>query len=95
MKLLGIELQKPSFGQLTAAAVMACGLWLLYVAIWMRLYGAPDRVDAGATLVVLFWGCACVHFGIRIERGLRHLVLNLMACGMLLMAYQAAISIMA
>jgi hypothetical protein len=95
MRILGIDLQKPSFGQMTAAAVMACGLWLAYVAVWMRLFGTLDRIDAGATLIVLFWGCACVHFGIRIERGLRHLLLNLMSCAVLLGTYQGAISVLA
>jgi hypothetical protein len=28
MKILGIELRKPSFEEVTASAVMAAGLWL-------------------------------------------------------------------
>ena len=88
MKILGVELSKPTFNQVTAAAVMAAGLWMAAVAL-LRSAGQPlDRVDAGAALLVIFWGCVCVRMGIRVDRGPRHLAVNLLCAGVLLAAYQ-------
>ena len=33
MKLFGISLRKPNFGELTAAAVMATGLWVAAIGL--------------------------------------------------------------
>ncbi len=88
MKILGVELSKPTFNQVTAAAVMAAGLWMAIVAL-LRSTGQPlDRVDAGAALLVIFWGCVCVRLGIRVDRGPRHLLVNLLCAGVLLAMYQ-------
>lgn len=91
MKLLGIELRRPSFGEVTASAVMASGLWLAYVGLWRASGQAFVAADAGATLLVIFWGCVCVRLGIRVDRGPRHLMLNLLLGGGLLMLYQAVL----
>lgn len=96
MKIIGVELRKPSFNEITAAAVLAAGLWMAIVALWKALGSAPlDRIDAGALLVVVFWGCICVRLGIRVERGPRHLALNLAFCALLVSVYQAAITLFA
>ena len=95
MKIIGIALRKPSFGDVTSAAVLASGLWLAVVALAMRLGSAPDRADAGAALLVIFWGCVCVRLGIRVEQGVRHLALNLGCCALLIGAYQAALNLFA
>jgi len=88
MKILGVELSKPTFNQVTASAVMAAGLWMAIVAI-LRSTGQPlDRVDAGAALLVIFWGCVCVRLGIRVDRGPRHLAVNLLCAAVLLAIYQ-------
>jgi hypothetical protein len=87
MKILGIELRKPSFEEVTASAVMAAGLWLAYVAL-MKLSGhAFEPEHAGAVLLIMFWGCVCVRFGIHVGRGLQHLVLNVAFGGVLLLIY--------
>lgn len=90
MNLLGIPLRKPSSGEITAAAVMATGVWLAAVGL-LRVLNVPfDRMDAGALLVVLLWGCISARLGIRIGLGNRHLVANLAVCAGLLAVYQGA-----
>lgn len=94
MKLLGIPLQRPSFDQFTASAVMACGLWLACVA-WMRSYGQSlDAVEAGAALVIVFWGCLCAHVGIRLDRGLRHIAANAVVGAVLWLMYQGVVGLL-
>jgi hypothetical protein len=95
MKIIGIALRKPSFGEITSAAVLASGLWLAFVALSMRLGSTPDRADAGAALLVIFWGCVCVRLGIRVEQGVRHLALNLCCCALLIGAYQSVLTLFA
>ena len=49
MKILGIQLRRPSFNEVTVSAVMASGLWLAAVGV-LRVSGKSfDAVDAGAT----------------------------------------------
>lgn len=88
MKLLGVQLRKPSFNEITAAAIMAAGLWLAYVALLRATGGAFEPIEAGAALLVIYWGCVCVHLGIHVGRGMRHLALNVMMGGALLAIYQ-------
>ena len=54
MKILGVELQKPSFNQITAAAVMAAGLWMAdespasragRIAAQTLIFGAPTASE--------------------------------------------------
>jgi hypothetical protein len=92
MKILGIQLRRPSFGEVTASAVMATGLWLAYVGV-TRVSGQPFvSGDAGAALLVIFWGCVCVRLGIRVDHGPRHLLLNVLLGGALLLVYQTVLA---
>ena len=93
MKIIGIELRRPSFNEITAAAVLAAGLWLAMVALWQSVGGPIDRAEAGGLLLVVFWGCVCARLGIRVERGPRHLALNLSFGALLISVYQAAITL--
>ena len=97
MKIIGVQLRKPSFTEVTAAAVLATGLWMVIVALWHSAGATPplDRAEAGGLLLVVFWGCVCVRLGIRIEQGPRHLALNLAFGGLIVGAYQAAITLFA
>lgn len=90
MKLFGIPLRKPNFGELTAAAVMATGLWVLAIGLMRVLNVAIDRSDAGALLIVVVWGCISARCGIRVGLGNRHLAANLAVSAALLALYQGA-----
>jgi hypothetical protein len=90
MKLIGISLRRPTFGELTAAAVMATGLWLALVGLLRTVHFPIDGTDAGALLLVVLWSCVSAHLGIRIGAGHRHLAANLLGSAALLLAYQGA-----
>jgi hypothetical protein len=94
MKIIGVQLRKPSFWEVTAAAIMACGLWLACVGVMKSTSGQFDRIEAGALLLVIFWGCVGARIGVRIDRGMRHLALNLIGCALIVSTYQATISLL-
>ena len=95
MKILGIELSKPSFNEVTASAVMAAGLWLACIALWRVSEHPMDRIDAGAALLVIFWGCVGVRLGIRLDKGPRHLAANLICGAAILLIYHAVMALFA
>jgi hypothetical protein len=95
MKILGIELSKPSFNEVTASAVMAAGLWLACVALFKVSQQPMDRTEAGAALLVIFWSCVGVRMGIRFDRGLRHVVVNLLCGAAILAVYQLVVALIA
>ena len=95
MKILGIELNKPSFNEVTASAVMAAGLWLACVAVWRVSKQPMDRIEAGAALLVIFWGCVGVRMGIRFDRGFRHVAANLLCAGAILTVYHGIVLLLA
>ena len=91
MKLIGIPLRKPGFAEVTAAAVMAVGLWAAAVGLLLASQVALERTDAGALLLVLAWGCLSTRMGIRVGENWRHLLANLLGCALLLGVYQIAL----
>lgn len=89
MNLLGIPLRKPSFGELTASAVMATGLWIAGVGM-AQASGHPFNAgDAGALLVLCAWSCLGARVGLGVDHGRRHFAINLAVSASLLAAYQA------
>lgn len=95
MKILGIQLNKPTFNEVTASAVMAAGLWLACVALFKVSDQPLDRVEAGAALLMIFWGCVGVRVGIRFDRGLRHVAANVICGGAILVLYQGLVALLA
>ena len=95
MKLLGIDLRKPAFGELTAAAVMAAGLWLAVVGAAYASGHPLERADAGALLVVTGWACFGARLGLRIDAGTRHAIANVAIAAALLVTYQGAVTALA
>ena len=93
MKILGIELSKPSFNEVTASAVMAAGLWLTCVALFKVSEQPMDRIEAGAALLVIFWGCVGVRMGIRFDRGLHHVAANVLGGGVILAVYHFMVTL--
>ena len=92
MKILGIILRKPSFNEITAAVVMATGLFVAALGLMHALHMPIDQTEAGAMLLVVLWGCISVRLGIRIDQGKQHMVANLMVSALLLGAYQGAVA---
>jgi hypothetical protein len=88
VKFIGIPLRKPAFAEVTAAALMAVGLWAAAVGLLLSSRVSFDRVDAGALLLVLAWGCVSTRMGIRVGQDSRHLLANLVGCSLLLGVYQ-------
>jgi hypothetical protein len=95
MKILGIQLSKPSFNEITASAIMAAGLWLAIVALWRVSEQPLDRIEAGAALLVVFWGCIGVRMGIRLDKGLRHLAANVLCGAAILAVYHGVMALFA
>jgi len=95
MKILGIQLSKPSFVEVTASAVMAAGLWLATIALFKVTEQPMDRIQAGAALLVIFWSCVGVRMGIRLDKGLRHVAVNVLLGGVILMVYNALMTVFA
>jgi hypothetical protein len=91
MTFFGIELRKPSFNEITAATVMATGLWVAALGIAHASGHALDGGDAGALLVVSLWGCVGARLGLRLGQGGRHLVANIAVSALLLGLYQGAL----
>jgi hypothetical protein len=90
MTFFGISTRRPTFGEITAASVMALGLWLALCAVLLRLDQSLSRFDAGALLLVIEWGCVAVRMGIRPDRGMRHLAANFTVGALLLGVYSQA-----
>lgn len=90
MKLFGIDLRKPNNNEITAAVVMAVGLWMAALGLLRVLHIDIARADAGALLLVVAWGCVSARLGIRIDMGRRHLLANLAVSALLLGVYQGA-----
>jgi hypothetical protein len=95
MTLFGIDLRKPSFNEVTAATVMAVGIWVGCIGLAQVLGQALDAKDAGALLVVAVWACIGTRFGLKVGRGGRHLAANLGVSALLLGLYQGALVLVA
>jgi hypothetical protein len=88
MKFIGIPLRRPSFTEVTAAAVMATGLWLAAVACLLGANFDMQKADAGALLLVMTWGCVSARVGIHVGQGYHHLIANLLFSALLLGLYE-------
>lgn len=93
MKLLGIELRRPSFNEITAATVLAVGLWIAAVGIARVSGHALLGPEAGALLVVALWACIAVRIGLALDKGGRQMVANIAISAVLLGVYQGAIGL--
>lgn len=90
MKFIGVPLRRPGFNELTAAAVMGSGLWVLAVGLAHVTRMELTKADAGALLLVMLWACVSARIGIRVGAGGRHLAANLVVSALLLAVYEVA-----
>jgi hypothetical protein len=93
MNFLGIALRRPRFSELTAAAAMAAGLWVLAMGGLHALQMPTDRADAGALLLMIGWGCLSVRFGLRMDQGQSAALANLSGAALLMALYQGALTL--
>jgi hypothetical protein len=91
MTFLGIELRRPTFNEITAATVMAVGLWVAVIGLAQVSGHALQARDAGALLVVSVWGCIGARVGVGIGKGGRHLAAHVGINAVLLALYQGAV----
>jgi hypothetical protein len=91
MTFLGIKLRRPSFNEVTAATVMAVGIWLAVIGLAQVSGNALEAGDAGALLVVSVWGCVGVRLGVGFGKGGRHLAAHIGVSAVLLAIYQGAL----
>ena len=91
MTFFGISLRRPSFNEVTAATVMAVGLWLAVIGLAHVSGHALQARDAGAVLIVAIWGCIGVRVGFGVGQGGRHLAGHVGVSAALLGLYQGAL----
>ena len=91
MTFFGIALRRPSFNEVTAATVMAVGLWVAVIGLAKFSGHALQAHDAGAILVVAVWGCIGARLGFAIAKGGRHLAVHFGVSAVLLGIYQGAL----
>ncbi|MDQ6684771.1 MAG: hypothetical protein M3Z16_06565 [Pseudomonadota bacterium] len=91
MTLLGLELRRPTFNEVTAATVMAVGLWVAVIGLAKGFGHALGAGDAGALLVVSVWGCIGVRLGLGLDKGGRHVAAHVGVSALLLGLYQGAL----
>ena len=91
MTFLGIELRRPSFNEVTAATVMAVGLWVAVIGLAQVSGHALQAHDAGALLVVSMWGCLGARLGFGLAKGGKHLAAHVGVNAVLLALYQGAL----
>ena len=91
MTLFGIQLRRPTFNEVTAATVMAVGLWVAVIGLAQVSGHALQARDAGALLVVSVWGCLGARLGVGIGKGGRHFAAHVGINAVLLALYQGAL----
>ncbi len=91
MRLLGIDLQKPTFQSITVAAALAVTLWLVLLVVVGDAGFGGNALDAGKVLVAIAWGCLCAAIGLRFRR-VRELAVYAVGCALLIGAYQGVVA---
>jgi hypothetical protein len=92
MTLFGIALRKPTFNEVTAAAVLGTGLWMLALGLAKASGHGLDIHEAGALLLVTGWACLAVRLGLGVDQGKRHLAVNIAVVALLLGVYDSAMA---
>ena len=91
MTLLGLQLRRPTFNEITAATIMAVGLWVAVIGLAQVTGHALGARDAGALLLVSVWGCLGARLGVGFGKGGRQLAAHIGVNVVLLAIYQGAL----
>lgn len=92
MTVFGIVLRRPTFNEITAAAILGIGLWMTGLGLAHASGHAVEMRDAGALLLVSTWACVAVRVGLGVDQGGRHLVVNIAVIAVLLGLYDSALA---
>jgi hypothetical protein len=95
MTVFGIALRKPTFNEVTAAALLGIGLWMTGLGIAHAGGHSLEMRDAGALLLVSTWACIAVRIGLGADQGGRHLAVNVVVITVLLGLYEGAVALAA
>lgn len=68
MKILGLQLRKPTSQSFTLAAAITTLVWLFLVGMLDNLPGGTDAITAAEALVAIFWGTICSALGIQFRQ---------------------------
>jgi hypothetical protein len=90
VRLLGIELRRPTFGDITVMAFTATLLLISVLAVCALVAYRPGTYTKGVFLGSLAWGSLTNLIGVRVQEGWRHFLL--MTAGSV-MLYVAAVAI--
>jgi arginine exporter protein ArgO len=88
MKILGLQLRKPSAQSFTLAAAITTLVWLLLVGMLDNLPGGTDATTAAEALVAVFWGTICSALGIQFRQP-REIAFFTIGCALALGALHA------
>jgi xanthine/uracil/vitamin C permease (AzgA family) len=83
MKILGLQLRRPTSQSFTLAAAITTMIWVFLVGMLDNLPGGTDAITAGEALVAIFWGTLCSALGISFRHA-RELVFFGGGCALLL-----------
>lgn len=92
MTVFGIVLRRPTFNEITAAAILGIGLWMTGLGLAHASGHAVEMRDAGALLLVSTWACVAVRVGLGVDQDGRHLAVNIAVIAVLLGLYDSALA---
>ena len=90
MRVLGVDLHKPSFRSFTLAVLLGVSIWALAVLLGM---GGTDTVEITASLVSTVIGCLCCACGINVLKGGNHVLLLIICSSAVFVVFQLCVSI--
>lgn len=90
MKILGLQLRKPSSQSFTLAAAITVLVWMLLVGMLDNLPGGTDAITAAEALIAIFWGTLCSALGIQFRQP-RELLFFGAGCTLLLAVFHALV----
>jgi hypothetical protein len=82
LKVLGVELRRPGFWELTSASVLAVGLWLLLSGLAARVDPGWSRADFASLLAVMWLSVVGMRLGLDPRRSWAAAAVQFAACAL-------------